>query len=903
MISRPKICRLLLGAMEGIVLAMVCLSPWAYGAVHPGFEFILDAGVSLLVVLWGLRILVEGQLFWTKCPVALCLVCLVLIGICQIIPLNKTLLAALDPAAANLYEQLLPSQPEELPFGAQNTKPAAGATISLYPHATRLHMQKLVVIFLVFAVVRNNLGSTGALRRLGIAALLNGASLALFALVQFFSSPPHVLYWTYPSAGRVFGPFICRNHFPFYVNMCIGLGLGVLWSRRSGYLGVSPPRTEVNAPHLPRDPGLNRAHPYRWRDRINDSLGMLHDPISLGICSALALMVSSVVFSLSRGGFLALVGGFGVCVVVKMARSPRSPGIGTLFLILGLAVGLLGWFGLTQIQARWTSAVEGTALQESRLPLWSSALTMVKDFPLWGTGYGTYQYLDPLYRTNTEFADVNVDHVHNEYLEMLVEGGLLGLLLSLLTIGQIFRLGYQAVNTGYRTGALALGALFAFSTVVFHSFGDFGIHIPAIALLTTVLCAQLCALGCPDGVRLPSQTDQGLATNLQYTFRWGGLAPVFGAVLSVLFGLIVLGAGWRLYRVQNLAVGAFRAGQKAEPGSLELKKDYLEAAVRVDPEDAELRTELGEVYGDLFRTHHETLLRQNRGFRSAETATILSSTMVSGLMPPMLVFLPLEVIVAAARWDLASANPQHNQRTYLLPALRNYLQARDLGPILPGPHLGLALHAGLMTNADSPEVYRSRVKILAPCDPAFWYSCGSLELRHGYVKHAWKSWRRCLELTDRYQRLILEASCNHLEPEGLVRELIPDQPEQLLSVALSLYPRPDAIGKRSPFLQKALVLLGDEPTTLKDLHIKAKVHKALNEPAKAVALYQALLARDALQPGWRYELAQVLYSAGRLQEARLELLTVMAHQPKHPQAYDLFTTVTKELLRKQLGRN
>jgi hypothetical protein len=47
--------------MEGIVLFMVCVSPWAYGAVHPGFEFLLDAGVGLLVILWGVRMLLEGR--------------------------------------------------------------------------------------------------------------------------------------------------------------------------------------------------------------------------------------------------------------------------------------------------------------------------------------------------------------------------------------------------------------------------------------------------------------------------------------------------------------------------------------------------------------------------------------------------------------------------------------------------------------------------------------------------------------------------------------------------------------------------------------------------------------------------------------------------------------------------
>ena len=32
--------------------------------------------------------------------------------------------------------------------------------------------------------------------------------------------------------GQVFGPFICRNHFPFFVNICFALGVGLFLSVR-----------------------------------------------------------------------------------------------------------------------------------------------------------------------------------------------------------------------------------------------------------------------------------------------------------------------------------------------------------------------------------------------------------------------------------------------------------------------------------------------------------------------------------------------------------------------------------------------------------------------------------------------------------------------------------------------
>ena len=79
--------------------------------------------------------------------------------------------------------------------------------------------------------------------------------------------------------GVPYGPFVCKNHFPFYLNMCIGLGAGFLFARQqSGH---------------------------------SDRSDLLHDPAALWTCVALALMVSSVAFSFSRGGVVSLIGGFG----------------------------------------------------------------------------------------------------------------------------------------------------------------------------------------------------------------------------------------------------------------------------------------------------------------------------------------------------------------------------------------------------------------------------------------------------------------------------------------------------------------------------------------------------------------------------------------------------------------
>src|SRR5207244_662892 len=86
---RERLIALTPGAMEAVLFLMIGLSPWVYGAVHPEFEFILMAGVGLLLVLWAGRMLLTWQVNWQPCPVAWSLALLLLLGICQVTPLSR----------------------------------------------------------------------------------------------------------------------------------------------------------------------------------------------------------------------------------------------------------------------------------------------------------------------------------------------------------------------------------------------------------------------------------------------------------------------------------------------------------------------------------------------------------------------------------------------------------------------------------------------------------------------------------------------------------------------------------------------------------------------------------------------------------------------------------------------
>src|SRR5580704_7706200 len=110
--SASGVPRLIGWAMEGVLLVMVTAAPWMYGAVHPGFEFVLDVGLTVLLGLWAMGMVWRRQIAIARCPVTGLLAVLLLLGLWQITPLPDAVLRNVAPATAEIYDRLLPKQSE-----------------------------------------------------------------------------------------------------------------------------------------------------------------------------------------------------------------------------------------------------------------------------------------------------------------------------------------------------------------------------------------------------------------------------------------------------------------------------------------------------------------------------------------------------------------------------------------------------------------------------------------------------------------------------------------------------------------------------------------------------------------------------------------------------------------------
>ena len=843
--------------MEVIVAALVCLSPWAFGAVHPFFAFLCLTAIALLLTLWAARLLWTWEWRWHACPVLACLVGLLLLGALQLVPLPSSLLAKLSPGTARLYEQVLPQNSEVGPGG--ESIPLADLTVSFYPGATRGVLIQLLAVVALYAVVRNNLGNTAIFTRLSVALLVNGVLLALLGVSQVCSSPPNTLYWHFERAGTfAFGPFICRNHYPFYLNMCIGMGVALflICHRQS--------EEDATGPNTP------------WS--LSRLLQPLHEPATLWIILGLGFMIASVVISLSRGGVLALIGSTLVCLMLRATQPGRSVGLIAFLATGAIVLGLLAWVHFPLLESRLATIWKGALLQDNRWNMWAYTLPLTTDFPVWGTGYGTFTHLEPLRRPPGESNEV-WNFAHNDYLEALIEGGILRLALSLLAIGLILHYGVRAFRQGqdHATRCLALGGLFGFLAFVLHSFGDFGLHVPANTILATVICAQLSAIGRP--VATTSQPRRGLA-------------PLAGALTMLALAAVLLIEGRRADRTERFRLAAVSLEASGDQQLRKQRIAMLEAAAHAAPADAELQIELAEEwirYGE----KQQGMLDRRRQARLAAQCVKDFFAMQAGL--PMEPVAGTVALLSTPSNSLSSQHDESNIRNSHVAAVRAYLRGRNACPLLSKAQIGLATQWQYLLEGDPRSAYLARAKLVRPFDDQLWYICGVQESNDQQWDLAYRSWWHALSCSDHYLDPILERCQPRLMPADIFAKVLPDQPALLRACAWKLLPSADAAAERSAFLTRALLALQQQPQPWSaDSHfLEGELQRDLGHLVKAQAAYQAALALEPSQIAWRYTLAEVLVQQGRTTDASRELRLILGQQPNHALARRLLSTLTQ----------
>lgn len=187
-----------------------------------------------------------------------------------------------------------------------------------------------------------------------------------------------------------------------------------------------------------------------------------------GLCwVAMVLGVAALVFSFSRGAWVSFAAAN--LFLVALAYRRRLEWMRRLLLAQAVVAAVIFPF-LLLILERLFGYDAGAAW--SRWPLMKLAWNMIQDHPYLGVGVNTFLNVAPYYIT-PDIAGAWVGEVHNMYLLMAAEAGLLGLAAFLWLMGAFFAQASRLSRSDDPfLGALGLGGMAALVAVATHMFVD-----------------------------------------------------------------------------------------------------------------------------------------------------------------------------------------------------------------------------------------------------------------------------------------------------------------------------------------------------------------------------------------------------------------------------------------------
>ena len=332
------------------------------------------------------------------------------------------------------------------------------------PVAAAKGLAKLVSYLGVYALMRQLLALAPVWWNRIVAALLTGGlASSVIAIRQLYGDTSELARWADPNSVadgtiRVYGPLDNPNLLAGYLIPILPLAVVAL---------------------------------LRWRGWSG----------RLFAASSLVLGASALFLSYSRGGWLGMVGGLGVMVLLLVLRQTRHwpPLWRRLFpLLLVVAGAALLVVAVTQVEPlriRVMSLVAGRedSSNNFRINVWMAALQMIQDRPWLGIGPGNtaFNLIYPLYQQ----PKFNALSAYSVPLELLVEGGIPALIAALGLLQRSLRCGLIQLRGEAHLALPALGALAAIAGLCVQGATDTIFFRPEVQLIGWFCLATLSVSG------------------------------------------------------------------------------------------------------------------------------------------------------------------------------------------------------------------------------------------------------------------------------------------------------------------------------------------------------------------------------------------------------------------------
>jgi len=445
--------RLLILALAWGALAFGAVYPWAYWPLA-----IVSAalGVYSLVRTRGWK----DQRIRT---VAFALGAVAVAMVIQLVALPYSLVLKLSPALDQFFREY-----------ALFYHPASLHSLSLSWTSTLVVLALFVAFSLLLLGLISGISSVSSdwlihqIMGLGLALAVVGIVQKAFPIAAGGSTLVYGFWEPRFASSSPFGPFINRNHFAGWMVMALPLVVGYSCAVL----------TQVVAGR-----GLRLGALLRWMTTVEASR-FLH------VLFCALLMGMSLVVTGSRSGIAAFAVAMTVFVVLAVrrfhTRRARLLVAGYLGVIL---LGAVAWAGTDHTIGRFILARTDSS-GGGRLGAWTDALNIIQDFPIFGTGMGTFGQAMLVYQTASR--PVMYFQAHNEYLQVAAEGGALVLVPAAIAIAVVLMGVRRRVFNGQDdevTGWLRIGAVAGLAGIAAQSLVEFSLQMPGNTVLFVVLLA------------------------------------------------------------------------------------------------------------------------------------------------------------------------------------------------------------------------------------------------------------------------------------------------------------------------------------------------------------------------------------------------------------------------------
>lgn len=439
--------------IERALVAILAAGTMAFGAVYPWGYWPLAAATALI----GLRAYLTAAPRPDRRhpPLALPLAAVAAGIALQTLPLPRGAILALSPATDSFLTQY------ELGYAAQ--PPAMHAlSIDVWGTVTALALFAALAVFLI-GLARE--GTRVHFERVVGGLVVFGLVLAFAGVIQRAALPPdrtHLVYgfWAPIFKGDPFGPFINRNHFAGWMILTTSLSMGYALAA-------------LERSRRPRDGGAGSW--LRWLATPEASR------VTFVLFAVLA-MATSIALTRSRSGiagFLVAMG-FLTVMIARRAAGARTRWLAVAFGVV-MAGGAVAWSGTEATLSRFSLASVDAG---TRLSAWRDTWHIIGDFPWFGVGLGNYGTAMLLYQT--AHRDTLFAQAHNDYLQVLAEGGLLVAVpaaIALVAIALLIRRRLADPSDSPARRWLRVGAVAGMAGIAAQSVFEFSLQMPAIAAL------------------------------------------------------------------------------------------------------------------------------------------------------------------------------------------------------------------------------------------------------------------------------------------------------------------------------------------------------------------------------------------------------------------------------------